>query len=153
MEFKYHVLTGILVPGFLYFYFDIPILAAVTISLASVLIDIDHYFWYAAESKDLNPFNAISWYIRSSPKIKKMPSKKRKEYTKGVFIFHNWICWSILLALGFLNQIFFYTLVGFVIHIIPDLVVLKKIDESILQKISLGYVLKRNKNKKRITDL
>jgi len=153
MEFKYHVLAGILIPSFLYFFFDIPLFAAITIALASVLIDIDHYFWYAAETKDLNPFHAIRWYIRSSPKIKKLSRKEREEYTKGVFIFHNWICWSLLFVLGFLHPVFFYILIGFVLHIIPDLIILKIMNESVMQKISLGSVLKRNKNKKLLTSI
>ena len=153
MEFKYHVLVGILIPAFLHFLLDVQLIVAITIALASILIDIDHYFWYVVEAKDANPLNAIKWYVKASPKIKKMPHKKRQEYTRGVFIFHNWICWGLLFLLGFLNPFFFYILIGFMIHIIPDLVVLRRMGESIIQKISIGYVLKRNKKKKLLVSI
>ena len=62
MEFKYHGLTGILIPGVLYFFFDIPLIAAVTIALASILIDVDHYFWYVIKKKDLSLTKTFPYY-------------------------------------------------------------------------------------------
>lgn len=154
MEFKYHVLTGAIVSYLITLIFNLNYFDGVVIFLASVLIDIDHYFWYAFETRDLNPFHAIGWYLRSGDKWKKLSKKQRLDYKKGVFVFHNWICWLILLVLGYsLHPIFLWILVGFSIHIIPDLIVLFRHDEPIITKISLGYVLKRNKNKRNLTEL
>ena len=59
MEFKYHVLIGAIVSYSITIIFNLEPLIGLTIFLASVLIDIDHYFWYAFETRDLNPFHAI----------------------------------------------------------------------------------------------
>ena len=154
MEFKYHVLVGILIPAFLHFLLDVQLIVAITIALASILIDIDHYFWYAFETRDLNPFHAIGWYLRSEKKNRKLSKREKEEYKIIVFIFHNWICWATLLVLGiFTNRIFLLILIGFAIHIIPDLIYLKRGGLSIQRKISISYALKRNKNKKSLTGL
>lgn len=153
MKFKYHILTGALVSYLLTLIFDLNPLIGIIIFSASVLIDGDHYLWYAYGTKDLNPFNAIRWYIKFGSRWGEIPPKKLREYGAGVFIFHNWICWAILLVLGFtLHPFFYWVLIGFAIHIIPDLIVLFMKGKSILEKISLGHVLKKNKGKKGIKE-
>ena len=154
MEFKYHVLIGAIVSYSITIIFNLEPLIGLTIFLASVLIDIDHYFWYAFETRDLNPFHAIGWYLRSEKKNRKLSKREKEEYKIPVFIFHNWICWATLLVLGiFTNRIFLLILIGFAIHIIPDLIYLKRRGLSIQRKISISYALKRNKNKKSLTGL
>tara|TARA_Y100000310_G_C20063181_1_gene525924 strand:+ start:17 stop:481 length:465 start_codon:yes stop_codon:yes gene_type:complete len=154
MKFKYHVLIGLIVSVILTYLFNLSLFTGTIIFLASFLIDVDHYFWYAFETKDINPFHAIGWYLASISKWEKLSKKQSLNYKKGVFIFHNWICWIILLILGSIIDLFFiWILMGFIVHIIPDLITLKRSKEPLIQKISLSYVLKNNKGKKSLTKL
>ena len=149
MEFKYHILVGALVAYIISIIFNLDFLTGFIIFSASILIDFDHYLWYSLETKDWNPLSAVRWYIHHGSRWKEISKKERDKYKSGVYIFHNWIFWLILLILGvIINKIYLWILVGFVIHIIPDLFVLKIRGASIKQKISVGYVLKRNKKKK-----
>jgi len=149
MEFKYHILVGALVAYIISIIFNLDFLTGFIIFSASILIDFDHYLWYSLETKNWNPLSAVRWYIHHGSRWKEISKKERDKYKSGVYIFHNWIFWLILLILGvIINKIYLWILVGFVIHIIPDLFVLKIRGASIKQKISVGYVLKRNKKKK-----
>lgn len=153
MEFKSHIVLGAVLAALITIVFDLSILEGTIIYAASILIDIDHYFWYAKETKDKNPLNAIRWYVSHGSRWKEMPEKKRREYKRGAYIFHNWVCWTILIVLGYVvNPIFYLVLVGFAIHIVPDLIVLAYEGGPIMQKISMGYILKRNKGKKSIRE-
>tara|TARA_Y100000310_G_C20635310_1_gene790843 strand:- start:1 stop:465 length:465 start_codon:yes stop_codon:yes gene_type:complete len=154
MKFKYHVFIGLIVSVILTYLFNLSLFEGTVIFLASFLIDADHYFWYAFETKDINPLHAITWYIASVPKWKKLSKKQRLDYKKGVFIFHNWICWTILLILGSIINLFFILILsGFIVHITLDLITLKRSEESLMQKLSLSYILKNNKGKKSLTKL
>ena len=149
MEFKYHILVGALVAYIISIIFNLDFLRGFIIFSASILIDFDHYLWDSLETKNWNPLSAVRWYIHHGSRWKEISKKERDKYKSGVYIFHNWIFWLILLILGvIINKIYLWILVGFVIHIIPDLFVLKIRGASIKQKISVGYVLKRNKKKK-----
>jgi len=155
MEFKSHIIFGLIVSIIITLSFDeVTFLHGLVIFLASILIDVDHYFWYAVRFKDPNPLNGIKWYLKTNKLFLKMPRGERSNMEKGAFIFHDFIAWLALLILGFqIHPFFHYVLIGFAIHIIPDLIVLKLRGIQIFSKISFIYVLKTNKNKKRLPSL
>ena len=85
MKFKFHLAIGLITPLILYYLLNIDLIPSLTIGAASVLIDFDHYLWYATETKNFNPFKAIKYHIRTFPIFNNMSLKKRNEYGRGVF--------------------------------------------------------------------
>ena len=154
MEFKAHLLIGFVTSYILVYFFDFSLFAGTIIFLASWMIDGDHYLWYAFETKDWNPINALKWYHKSIPKWFKLSLKEREKFKRGVFVCHGVLFWLILAALSFIHPIFLWVLIGGGIHMVADLIDLVKHGEPIYNKIfPLLYVTKRNKNKRSITEL
>ena len=153
MNFKHHFIIGLICASIITYVFNLTFFTGLIIFLSSWLIDIDHYFWYALEFKDLNPFNALRWRIKSAKKWKKLVRKERFKFKQGVFIFHSVGFWAALIALTFLDKIFLWILIGIGIHMIIDFVDLIKRKRNILEKISLAYVVRKNKNRKSLREL
>ena len=153
MKFKYHLLIGIVVSFTLVKLFNLSLVAGLTIFIASWLIDIDHYFWYGFSTKDWNPLHAIKWYIKSIPKWHKLSLKEKEKYKRGVFIFHGILFWGILAALSFVNNLFFWILIGVSIHMVADWIDLKMKSEPLYNKIFPLYVIKRNEGKRSLREL
>jgi len=153
MEFKWHLLIGFTISYILIYFFNFSIFAGIIIFLSSWSIDIDHYFWYAFEMKDWNPIHAINWYKKSIPKWFKLTLKEREDFRRGVFMLHSLIFLIILGALLFINKIFLWILIGVAIHMVADWIDLIKRNEPLYNKIFPCYVIRRNKNKKRLKEL
>jgi len=153
MKFKYHIFIGFIISYILVRFFDFQLSAGIIIFLASWLIDVDHYFWYGFSKKSWNPFHAINWYKKSIPKWSKLSSKKRNEFRRGVFIFHGIEFWIILMLLSFTYDFFLWILIGVIIHMIADWIDLISKRESLYGKMSLIYIIRRNKNKKKLEEL
>ena len=152
MEFKWHFLFGFITSYLLVYFFKFPLFAGLIIFIASWIIDIDHYLWYAIETKDWNPFNAIKWYIKSIPKYFTLSLDERKNFKKGVFILHSLLFWIILTLLSLIHPIFLWILIGVITHIVADLIDLKTKNEHLYIKIFPCYVIKKNKNKRSLTE-
>ncbi|MEA3248228.1 MAG: hypothetical protein U9Q73_00825 [Nanoarchaeota archaeon] len=153
MEFKWHVLFGFIISCILVYFFEFSLLAGFVIFVASWMIDIDHYLWYAFETKDWNPIHAIRWYIQKVPKWFSLSFEERGKFKRGVFVFHSLFFWIILALLSFANVFFFWILIGIFIHMIADLIELKVMREKLYTKIFLCYVIRKNKNKRRLIEL
>lgn len=153
MEFKWHILFGFLFSYVLVYFFDFSLFAGVIIFFASWVIDCDHYFWYAFETGDRNPINAIKWYIKSVPKWCRLSFKEKGKFKQGVFIFHGLFFWIILALLSFVHSFFLWILIGVGIHMVADLMDLRIRGKPLYGKIFPCYVIKKNKNKKGLVGL
>src|SRR3989344_6905845 len=89
MEFKYHFLSGIFLTIFLYYPINLSLKFSLIAGLSAFLIDIDHYFWYVAKTKDYNPLNSIRWYCEYLPRWRKLSLEQRSKYTRGIFFLHS----------------------------------------------------------------
>lgn len=153
MEFKWHILIGFITSYILVYFFEFPIFAGVIIFIASWIIDLDHYFWYALETKDWNPFHAIRWYIKTNPKWLALTPDARKKFKYGIFIYHSLLLWIILIMLSSIHPVFLWILIGIGIHMVADLIDLNLLDEPLYVKIFPCYTIRKNKNKKSLTIL
>ena len=153
MEFKWHILIGFVVSYILVYFFNLTLFAGIIIFISSWIIDGDHYLWYAIETKDWNPINAIKWYEKSIPKWFSMPLKEKEKFKRGVFICHGILFWIILATLSFIHKIFLWILIGVGIHMIADFIDNIKTKEPLYNKIFPCYVIRRNKNKKSLGEL
>ena len=152
MEFKWHFLFGFIIPYILVYFFNLPLFAGIIIFISSWIIDIDHYPWYALETKDWNPINAIKWYLKSIPKYLVMSINERKKFRHGIFICHSLLFWMILTILSFIHIFFLWVLIGIAIHMAADLIELKVRNEPLYTKIFPIYTIRKNKNKRRLTE-
>ena len=153
MKFKWHLIVGILVSYILVQFFNFSLIAGAIVFLSSWLIDFDHYFWFGVELKNWNPIKAIEWRIKFVPKWNKLSLLEKNKFKRGVFIFHGLGFWLIIVVLSFYYNLFFWILLGVIIHMVADWIDLINKKEPLYNKIFPIYVIKRNKNKRSLKEL
>jgi hypothetical protein len=137
---KIHFLIGFLFITLLHFIFpQITFLNLLIILFSSVLIDVDHYFYYIFIKKDFNLIKAYNWFKEGVRKTRRLPLKERKKMYTGFYMFHGIEPLIILFLLGIsVSQFFFFVFLGFSFHLlldIPSEIIIK----GTFQKISLIY--------------
>jgi len=146
---KYHLIVGLLVSLILFLVFPgINLLAAVIIFLSSVLIDFDHYLYYAIKKRDLSLNRAYKWFVRNRIKLFQLAPKERENFKDLILIFHGIECWILLILFSFVSKIFIWIMIGIVIHMILDFFDMFAIEEPFYSKMSQIFVIFNNKNKK-----
>jgi len=141
---KYHFFLGIIFVTIFYFIFRTNFFYLSVILLSTVLIDVDHVFYFFLLKKDLNPFHAYEWYIERCKRVQKLSKEQRKKLYTGFYIFHGLEILIILFLLGNFFPLFFFVFVGFSFHMILDIPdeIIKK---GTIEKISLVYNYNRFK--------
>tara|TARA_Y100000310_G_C20690587_1_gene821940 strand:- start:614 stop:1069 length:456 start_codon:yes stop_codon:yes gene_type:complete len=120
---KAHVLYGFLFAYIIYWFTSITIFQAVLIFLASVLIDFDHYLYYVIIKKRISLKSSYNWFKIRRDKLLKLSSKERKKHKQIILLFHGV---EPIIILFLLSQFFpwlIYINIGFIIHLILDLIV------------------------------
>jgi hypothetical protein len=153
MQFKWHILIGFIVSFILVRFVGFSPIAGLTIFLASFLIDVDHYLWYAVEMKDWNPLHAIEWYNKSIPRWALLSRKEKNEFKQGIFILHSIGFLIITFLLSYTHAFFLWIFIGATIHLGSDILNYSYRGESIYYKICPRYVIKRNKGKRPLREL
>ena len=141
---------------------------ALIIFASSILIDIDHYFYYVGNAiisehpknlrgffgifkkRNLNPFKAYSWFIERDKQIHKLSKKEREKYKSPIMLFHGIEFWILLLILSFYSKIYIFLLIGIAIHMILDYTGLFVRKERFYIKFSQVYAYLKNKNKREV---
>ena len=120
-----HLWLGIVVAGAIFLIFpSVGVANAGIILAASVLIDIDHYFYYIHKKKKISPIKAYKWYARNIKKHKKMSKEQREKVYFGTYTLHGVEILFLVFALGFfVHPVFYFIFIGFTIHLLSDLVV------------------------------
>jgi len=149
-----HIILGIIVVAGIFLIFpSIGILNATIILLASVLIDVDHYFYYIYKTKKFNPFEAYKWFRKNVKKHRALSKEQREKTHFGTMTFHGVDILMILFALGsFVHPVFYFILIGFTIHLIADLA-MEIIFYNSFNKISVIYCFLRSRGLTFIDDL
>lgn len=140
-----HFIFGILFVGGLFFiYPSISLMGLGIILASSVLIDVDHYIYYAYKKKDLNFFRIRKWLTINLKQSFLLSREERNKFDFGIMFLHGFEFLFILLLLGFLvSKYFFFVFIGFGFHLILDVLFnLTIIDKGI--KISLIKDLMNN---------
>jgi hypothetical protein len=119
-----HVIFGLIFSLVLYLLFqEIGLLGFLTIWLASFLIDVDHYLYYAISKKDISLKRAYKWFMEESAKSFLMPKEKRKKMNKQIpCALHGIEAIAILTLLSFFHNFFLFVLIGFVFHEFLDFI-------------------------------
>lgn len=117
-----HFIFGVLFIGGLFLiYPSISLMGLGIILASSVLIDVDHYIYYAYKKKDLNFFKARKWFFKNLHVALNMSREERNKLEMGVMIFHGVEMLAILFVLGFFaSPYFFFVFIGFGFHLVLD---------------------------------
>ena len=117
-----HIIFGIFFAFLIYFIFSqISLIGLLIIFFSSVLIDVDHYFYYFIRTKNLNLTKCYSWYDAHLRKILSLPMSGRKKAYTGFYLFHGIEWLTILFLLSkFVFPNFIFLFIGFLLHWIID---------------------------------
>ncbi len=153
MQFRWHILFGFVASYILVEFFNFSLLAGIIIFLSSWIIDIDHYPWYAFETRNWNPKKAIEWYVQSVPKWKKLSTGERRQFRNGIYVLHDVFFWIALIILALFYNFVLWILIGIFIHIFADWGHAISKGMPIYSKVSCLYTMKKNRNKKSLSKL
>jgi hypothetical protein len=146
---KYHLILGILFSLFLIIFFGLNLVEAGIVFFSSFLIDVDHYLLYVFKKKDLNLKNAVIWFKKRREKWINLSKKEKNEFKRPIYIFHGIEFFSLLIISCFFNFFFFFILIGFIFHILIDLIEIVLIKDSVFFKMSIIYTFLAGRGKKR----
>lgn len=105
----------------LYLFPQISFLGLIIILASAVLIDIDHYLYYAFRKKDWNLMNALKWFNVTGKKFFSLSKTKREKTYDGFYFLHGLEILLIVYLLGFfVNNYFYFILIGFSFHLLLD---------------------------------
>ena len=149
---KTHIIMGGIASIILFLLFPhfFTLFYAFIVFLSSVLIDFDHYIYYAVKKKDLSLAKAYKWFVSKSDIWKNLSQNERKEYKKDILIFHGFECWLLLILLIYISPLFLFILIGIFIHMLFDFIDLYIHRYSPGHKVSQIYTHIRNKKKKEL---
>lgn len=141
-----HALFGIILVGIIFLFFpSVGLTGAVIIFASSILIDVDHYFYYVYKKKKINPFKAYKWFIEKKEKRKKVTKEQKRKIHFGVYTLHGVEILIILFTLSFfVSNIFYFILIGFTFHLVIDLT-LEILKYNDFDKISVIYTFLKSR--------
>jgi hypothetical protein len=132
-----HIMLGAIFSLLVYLVFKITLFNCILIFLASVLIDVDHYTFYARRKKDFSLKNAYHWWTKEFP-------KKHKPILN---VLHTAEFHTLVLALSFYFSSFIFIFIGLLFHSILDIIYLLYYDVLGCREFSLiRYLMRGKKN-------
>lgn len=151
---KYHILAGIVFSLILIIFFNISLIPAVIVFLASVLIDVDHYAYYVLKDKNISLKKAYIKFKRLDEKYLSLPLEKQNKYYYSLCIFHGIesILLIFILAYIFKFNLLFFIALGFSYHLFFDIIqkIYEEGDPFVL--LSLTYKYYYDKSRKNFWD-
>jgi hypothetical protein len=152
MKPKIHLILGTLLLVAFYLIFPKTSLVNLTILWFSTwfLIDSDSPMIYFIKNKTINPRKFIEYYNKRKKVWKSLTLEEKKEFKYPIRIFHNLEFLLLLTLISIKVSFIFYLLIGFFFHLVLDWVYKFSKRENILKKVSLIYVLIKNKNKTKL---
>lgn len=144
---KYHISVGAIISVILFFIFQLTILQASIIFLASFIIDIDHYLLYVFKTKDFSIKNSINYFYERRKNWLKLNLNERKIRKRAVFVFHGIEFWILLAFLNYYFSFILFILIGIAIHMILDYIDIIYNKDSLYTKFSQLYVYFSNMKK------
>ena len=146
-------MSGAILAIILVYFFEFSVIEGVATFLASFLVDLDHYPWYAVSFRDWNPFHALRWHNQTIDRRNSISVKEKAKFQRGVFVLHSLVVWIVLGFLSSINTLSLSIFLGFSLHIVADLITLAYYNEPLYTKLFPCLVIIRNKNKKPLKEL
>jgi len=145
---RYHIIIGLILASIFYFIFNTPLILSLVLFFSSFLVDVDHYIYYIFFKKSLNLIKAYNFFRESEKKWFKMPPEKRERYKRVIVYFHDIIFLSFILILSLASNVFLFIFIGFLVHLLVDLLEVYYYNEPLYSKTLQIYVYITNKTKK-----
>jgi hypothetical protein len=118
--------------------------------LSSFLIDFDHYLYGVVKKKTLNYKEIYSFLYYYRERWLKLNYSQKIKRKYPILIFHGVESIMALGILSIFSSLFFFILLGFIIHLGTDYFEIIKNRDPWYTKISFLYILITNKDKKRL---
>jgi len=150
---KWHFLIGVIASGFFAIFSNFSTLEIALVFISSIAIDVDHYIWFALQTKNYSFFDAVKWWGKNRDAAHNLSKQKRSEYGWGVFIFHSLFFVIVLLLLSKIYLFFLFIALGTILHLITDYMAVIYFRELWYYKVSPFATHLTNKNKKSIFDI
>ena len=115
MKTSAHLIASIILTAALYPVFRWKV---VLILVGGVLIDIDHYFWYAYKYKKINIFESYKFFIRP------MDEKNFESIMGILLVFHTVEFLIIMAVLSYFSKFALIFTIGLLLHYALDLIYL-----------------------------
>ena len=141
MYMKQHILFGLIFAiGIFLLFPQISLLGFSIIIFSSVLIDVDHYFFYVYKKNDFNLKKAYKWFLQEDSHCRSLSWEQRTNLRGPICILHGVEVLVILIFLSFIFNFFIFIFAGFAFHLLLD-----SIEQTIywnkMDKLSLIYDL------------
>ncbi len=135
---KWHILTGGIFSLILFYLFNISILHSLIFFLASVFIDIDHYFLFVIRKNNFSLKKSYMWNV----------NLLEKHHKSTLHIFHTIEFLILIFLLSLLNSLFLFILVGLLFHSVFDLIEITYDQKfGVREHFLIRYLLTKNKSK------
>lgn len=137
---KKHFFYGLIAGVILFFLPFVNFWEALVFLASTILMDVDHYFYYFLRKRQYNIKNAYRWFKAKEQLWKNLQPHDRKNYHIGFCIFHGieWLMFFFVLGY-FLNSIFYFVLLGMLFHLIFDWVIQEQENYPYRFKFSVIY--------------
>lgn len=120
---RHHLYIGLVFVGITYLFFPkIGFLNLFLVLSSSILIDVDHYIYYVYRKKDFGLKNSYNWFISKSKKFLSFPRNQRNNISIAFCFLHGVEILLILFIFSFFFNLFSFILLGFLLHLITDLI-------------------------------
>lgn len=147
---SHHAIFGAIASIIIFLLFpQIGLLGFLIIFLSSIVLDVDHYFYYIFHKKDLSLKRAYHWFMIDRKNFfDSLSLKDREKFKHELMIFHGIEFWILLVLLLFVHRIFFFIIIGVLIHMILDFIHLYQVKIPFYTKTCQIYNYKRNKGRR-----
>lgn len=149
MKPKTHLILGTLFS--IIFYLIYPQVSSINFILlwlsTWLLVDLDYPTIYALKNKDFNPRKFLDYYKKRLVIWKKLDRKEKRKFKYNIRFFHSLEFLVILIVFSLYFNFISYIILGFLFHMILDWIDTIHKKENILKKVSLIYVIIKNRGR------
>lgn len=112
-----------------------------------LVIDLDHAIRYSIKTRNFSPVKFWEWSKDEDKRWRKLSKHEKEKYHIPLFLFHGAESLIILLLLSLRWEFFFWCFIGFLFHLILDWIDLYEKDEYIFGKVSVLWVVWKNRGR------
>lgn len=145
MDPKWHVLWGFTFAVLVYLFSPIGLISSFIIFVSSVLIDLDKFIIFIFSKRSLDFLTFYKEGIKGKENWKSLKEKKKLKHE--LRFFHSIEVLLILGGLTFFQSWFLFIILGFISHLILDIIDYTLYNADPLNKLSIFYTLITNKKK------
>ncbi len=146
-----HLLLSTIAAGLIWFIFDFGWFGVLLFWLGGWLImDLDHFLYFSIKKNIILPNEIIGETFRDSKIRSKISRETLDDYKYPVLIFHCTEALLLILLVSYFYNVAYFLFAGFLFHFLVDYLDISSRGKNFMPRVSLIYLLVRNKNKKEL---